>query len=73
MLIKHIEQCGQPQKITTIRTLDESHLHWKNHFQKNPIYFKIYAKFEADNEIEDNRLIGNMTIEIYKQNPVLNG
>ena len=37
--------------ITTISIPSESHLLWKNHFHKNPLYFKIYADFEADNGI----------------------
>ena len=44
----------------------------KKHFHKNPLYFRIYADFEADNEIHDAR-IGNKTSNIYKQNPVVNG
>ena len=39
---------------------------------KNPLYFRIYADFEADNE-KDNSIIGIKTTDIYKQNPVLNG
>ena len=58
--------------ITTNRTSIESHLHWKHHFHKNPLYFMICADFEADNEI-DNSIIGNKTTNIFKQNPVLNG
>ena len=38
--------------MTTFRTSDEFHLHWKNHFNKNPRHFRIYADFEADNEID---------------------
>ena len=71
MLIKHKEKCGD-DNITVIKTSSESHLHWKKHFQKNPLYFRIYADFEADNE-KDNSIIGNKTTKIYKQNPVLNG
>ena len=58
--------------ITTIRTSNESHLHGKNHFHKNPLYFRIYADFEADNG-DDNFSIGIKTINIYKQKPILNG
>ena len=58
--------------ITTIKTSNESDLHWKKHFHKNPLYFRIYADFEADNE-KDNSSIGIKTTNIYKQNPVLNG
>ena len=36
MLIKHEQNCGD-DNITTIKTLNESHLHWKNHFLKNPL------------------------------------
>ena len=32
----------------------------KKHFHKNPLYFRIYADFEADNE-KDNSIIGNKT------------
>ena len=48
MLIKHKEKCGEGN-ITTIKTSNESHLYWKKHFQKHPLFFKIYADFEADN------------------------
>ena len=71
MLIKHKEKCGY-DNITSIKTSNKSHLHWEKHFHKNPLYFRIYADFEADNE-EDNTCIGNKTTNIYKQNPVLNG
>ena len=40
MLIKHKEKCGD-DNITTIKTSNESHLHWKKHFRKNPLYFRI--------------------------------
>ena len=71
MLIKHKPKC-ENNDITTIRTSNESHLHWKKYFHKNALYFRIYADFEADNE-KDNSIIGNKTTNIYKQNPVLNG
>ena len=71
MLIKHKQKCGD-DNITTIKTSNESHLFWKKHFHKNPLYFRIYADFEADNE-KDNSIVGNKTTNIYKQNPVLNG
>ena len=48
-------------------------------FHKNPLFFRIYPDFGADNE-NDNSSIGNIgtgsigkTTIIYKQNPVLNG
>ena len=71
MLIKRKQKCGD-DNITTIKTSNESHLFWKKHFHKNPLYFRICADFEADNE-KDNSIVGNKTIKIYKQNPVLNG
>ena len=71
MLMKHKQKCGD-DNITVIRTSNESHLIWKKHFHKNPLYFRIYADFEADNE-KDISIVGNKTTNIYKQNPVLNG
>ena len=71
MLMKHKPKCGD-DNITVIKTSNESHFNWKKHFHKNPIYFRIYADFEADNE-KDNSIIGNKTTNIYKQNPILNG
>ena len=65
------KKCGD-DNICTIRTSNESHLFWNKHFHKNPLYFRIYAVFEADNEIVGSN-IGNKTTNIYKQNPVLNG
>ena len=71
MLLLHTPKC-QNNDITTNRFSNVSHLHWKKHFHKNAIYFRLYADFEADNEKNDST-IGNKTINIYKQNPVLNG
>ena len=71
MLIKHKQKSGK-YNITTIKTSNESHLHWKKHSHENPFYFRIYADFEADNE-KDSSSIGNKATNIYKQNPVLNG
>ena len=71
MLIKHEQKCGD-DNITTIKFSNESHLQWKNLFHKNPLCFRIYADFEADNE-KANSSIDNKTTNIYKQNPVLNG
>ena len=71
MLIKHKQKCAN-DIITTIKSSNESHLHWKKYFHKKPLYFRIYADFEADIE-KDNSIIGNETTNIYKQNPVLNG
>ena len=51
-LTNHKEKCGD-DNICTIRTSNESHLFWKKHFHKNPMYFKIYADFEAHNEIDN--------------------
>ena len=44
----------------------------KKHFHKNPLFFRIIADFEADNEKDDSK-IGNKTTKIYKQKAVLNG
>ena len=55
-----------------IKISSYSHLYWKKHFHKKPLFFKINADFEADNEV-DNSSVGNKTTNYYKQNPVLNG
>ena len=70
MLMKHKQKCGD-DNITTIKTSSESHLHWKK-IHKNPFYFRIFADFEADDEIDDSS-IGNKTTNISKQHPILNG
>ena len=70
MLMKHKLKC-ENINITTIITSNESHLQWKKHFHRNPLYFRINADFEADNE-KGNSIIVNKTTNTYKQNPVLN-
>ena len=71
MIIRQKQQCIR-KEINSIRTSLESHLHWKNHFHKNPFFFRIYADIETDNET-DNSSIRNKTTNIYKQIPVCNG
>ena len=68
---KH-EQICEKQEITSNKTLNESHLYSKKHFLKNPLHFKIYADFEADNELDDSNK-GNKTTIIFKQNPLCSG
>ena len=50
MLMLLEQKCGDDFRTTT-RTSSGSHIYWKKHFHKNPLYFRIYADFEADNEI----------------------
>ena len=71
MLMLQKPKC-ESDNTTTIRTSSESHIQWEKHFHKNPLCFKIYADFEADNKY-DNSSIGNKTTNIFKQNPILNG
>ena len=71
MLILHKPKCENID-ITTIITSKESHLSWKKHFHKNPLLFRIYADFKADNQ-KDTSSVGNKTTNFYKQTPVLNG
>ena len=71
MLLKHQQKCGE-DNITTIKNSSEANLHWKSHFHKNPLYFRIYADFEGDNE-NYNSSIGNKTSNVYTQKQVLNG
>ena len=66
----HKPKCDN--ELTTIRTSSESHLHGKNHYLKNLLFFRIYADFQAYNEI-DKSSIGNKTANSYKQIPVPNG
>ena len=56
MLMQHKQKYGD-HNITTIKTSNESHFHLKKHFHKNPLLFRIYADFEADNE-KDNSSLG---------------
>ena len=59
--------------MTAIRTSNEPHLYWKKkYFHKNPLYFLIYADFEAFIEIVVSSR-GNKTTDVYKQNLVCNG
>ena len=67
MLKLHKPKC-ENNDITTRRTSPESHLSWKNLSHKNPLYFRIYADFEADNE-KCNSSIGNKTTNFYRQKP----
>ena len=62
MLIKHKQIYGE-DNITTIKTSNESNLYWKKHFQKNPLYCRIYSDFEADNE-KDDSIVGNKTTNV---------
>ena len=57
MLVIHKPKC-EKYDIKTIRAWSESHVHWKDHFHKNPVYFRIIVDFEADIE-NDNSSIGN--------------
>ena len=70
-LKNHKEKC-EDDNICTIRTSNETHIFWKKHCHMNPLYFRVYADFEANNE-KDISKIGNKTTNICKQNPVLNG
>ena len=72
IIIKHKGKCEQKQEITTIRNSSEPNLYWKKHFQKNPLFFRIYADIEADNEI-DNSYLGKETTNVYKQITLCNG
>ena len=72
MLFKHKKLWKEKQEITLNRSSSESHLHWKEHFRKNPEYFRIIGYFEVDNVIE-NSSTSNKTTNIFKQNPVCNG
>ena len=53
VLLKH-KRRGEQQRLPAIKTSNESHLYWKEHFHKNTIHCSIYAHFESDNEIESS-------------------
>ena len=55
MLMIHKPKC-ENNKTTTNRTSNESHLHWKYHFHKSPLCFRIIADFEADNEVDNSNI-----------------
>ena len=71
MLLIHKPKC-EINYLTTIRTSLDFHLHWKNHFHKNPLNFRRHPDFEADNE-KDISSMGYKTTNVCKQNPALNG
>ena len=43
VLMLHEPKC-ENNDITTIRSSPESHLHWKEHFHKNPLFFTQISK-----------------------------
>ena len=55
MLMIHKPKC-ENYDITAIRTSNDSHFHWKNHFHKNLIFFSVIADFDTDNEIDDSSI-----------------
>ena len=71
VLMKHKDRCEQ-QDFTAIKLPLDKQLNWKKHYQKIPLYFRIYADFECNNSpVESN--VGLHTTNIYKQNLVCNG
>ena len=73
VLIKHEQPCACGERdISSLRLSNEALIYWKKYFHKNLLYFRPYADFEADNEI-DNSSIEIKTTNIYEQNPILNG
>ena len=69
MLVKHKKLCKENQQL---KTSTNSHIYWNKYYQKNKLYFRIYADFEADIK-KENIKIGDKTTNIYKQEPVCNG
>ena len=69
MLVKQKKLCKENQQL---KTSPNSHIYWEKYFQKNKLYFRIYADFETDNK-KGNTSIGDKTTNIYKQEPVCNG
>ena len=68
---KHKHRCEQ-QDFTSIKISNDNYIHWKIHYHKIPLYFRKYADFECNNEI-DNSTTVEKTTNNNKQNPVCNG
>ena len=51
------KQRGEEQEVANIKTSNESHLDWREHFHKISLYIRINAVFGADNET-DNTNVG---------------
>ena len=47
MIIKHKKLCQENQQLTTS---PDSHIKCKKYFQKNKLYLRKYADFEANNK-----------------------
>ena len=62
----HKPKC-ENNDIITIRSSSDSHIHWKDHFHKNPFRYWIIADFEDDNEPEDSKAVCIRTTNNYKQ------
>ena len=69
--MKRNKRCEQ-QELTNIKFSIESHLHLKNHFLKNPVFFRTFAIFEAVIEIGIS-FISQNTNNFHKINPVYIG
>ena len=65
------EPKGENYHISIIRSSCKSDLHWKDRFHKKPLFFRFYADFEVDNEIEDSKAVCNKTTDIYRQNSII--
>ena len=59
MLKLHKPKCKNIDT-TTFKTSSESHIYWKKNFHTNQFHFRLYADFEADNEL-NNSSKGNKT------------
>ena len=67
----HKPRC-EVKEITTIIISNEPQRQGKKHFNKNALYFRIIAEFEAANEI-DKSSKGFKTFIIHIENPACNG
>ena len=71
MIFERKQQCDR-KEISNKKTASESHLHWKDQFHKNRLYFRFFVDFEADKEF-NNSSIGDKTTNIYKRKLLCNG
>ena len=82
ILIEH-KQSWEQHGIRALKTSKESHLYWEKYFHKNPVFRRIYADFEVDNEVDASfansslcdysSSICTKRFNTYEQNPICNG
>ena len=55
VLVSHT-QTREHQETSALKTKNRAHLYWGRHFQKNPMYSRINANFQADNKTANSSI-----------------